>query len=202
MPGVLKIDSNHTRAEKNQVSEDALTCGNTETKLIRRQIMERKRIVGHLGYPAVLAVALALLVFAVFVTPGPSLAAPPEPGMKTGAVSKADNVEARIKDLHAKLAITPAQEELWNNVAQAMRDNGKTMEALIKARSEKAGTMTAVDDLKSYGEIADAHADGIKKFIPVFEPLYASMSDAQKKDADKLFHHQDRAKPKAKGKSK
>jgi protein CpxP len=135
-------------------------------------------------------------------TPGPSLAAPPEPGMKTGAVSKADNVEARIKDLHAKLAITPAQEELWNNVAQAMRDNGKTMEALIKARSEKAGTMTAVDDLKSYGEIADAHADGIKKFIPVFEPLYASMSDAQKKDADKLFHHQDRAKPKAKGKSK
>jgi hypothetical protein len=47
--------------------------------------------------------------------------------------------------------------------------------------------MTAVDDLKSYGEIADAHADGIKKLTPVFAALYASMSDAQKKEADAIF---------------
>jgi hypothetical protein len=111
-----------------------------------------------------------------------------------------DRVEARIKVLHTKLNITPAQEELWNKVAQAMRDNAKTMEALIKARSEKAGTMTAIDDLKSYGEIADAHADGLKKFIPAFEPLYAGMSDAQKKSADTLFRQHGRTKAKAKGK--
>jgi hypothetical protein len=61
--------------------------------------------------------------------------------------------------------------------------------------------MTAVDDLKSYGEIANAHADGIKKFIPVFESLYASMSDAQKKSADTLFRrHGPKSKAKAKGK--
>jgi hypothetical protein len=47
--------------------------------------------------------------------------------------------------------------------------------------------MTAVGDLKSYGEIIDAHADGIKKLIPVFTALYASMSDAQKKAADTCF---------------
>ena len=52
--------------------------------------------------------------------------------------------------------------------------------------------MTAVDDLKSYGEIADAHANGIKKLTPVFADLYASMSDAQKKEADTLFRHGDR----------
>jgi hypothetical protein len=74
------------------------------------------------------------------------------------------------------------------------------MEALIKARSEKSGTMTAVDDLKSYGEIAEAHADGLKKFTSVFEPLYASMSDAQKKNADTLFRHHGHMKSKAKGK--
>jgi hypothetical protein len=64
--------------------------------------------------------------------------------------------------------------------------------------------MSAVEDLKSYSEIAEAHADGLKKFIPVFEPLYASMSDAQKKDADKLFQHpgREKAKPKAKAKAK
>jgi hypothetical protein len=64
--------------------------------------------------------------------------------------------------------------------------------------------MSAVEDLKSYSEIAEAHADGLKKFIPVFEPLYASMSDAQKKDADKLFKYPNREKatPKAKAKGK
>jgi hypothetical protein len=98
-----------------------------------------------------------------------------------------DPVEARITDLHAKLKITPAQEELWNNVVQVMRENGKAMEPLRKARSEKVATMTAVEDVTTYAEIADVHAAGIKKFVPVFSALYDSMSDAQKKNADVIF---------------
>jgi hypothetical protein len=162
-----------------------------------------KRIACQLTYPTGLAVAVVLLAFMVMVlaSPSPSRAASLESGMATaGTVSKVDRAEARIKELHTKLKITPAQKDLWNQVTQVMRDNAKTMEALIKSRSEEASTMTAIDDLKSYGEIVEAHADGIRKFIPVFEPLYASMSDAQKKDADKLFRHHPRTKPKAKGK--
>ena len=160
-----------------------------------------KRITCQFTYPTILAVAAAvLLAFMVLVSP--TRAATPEPGMATAGASKADHVEARIKMLHARLEITPAQEEQWNSVTQVMRDNAKTMEALIKARSENAKTMTAVDDLKSYSEIAEAHADGLKKFIPVFEPLYASMSDAQKKAADTLFRHHGRTKSKAKAKGK
>jgi hypothetical protein len=160
-----------------------------------------KRITCQFTYPTTLAVAAVLLAFMVLASPGPSYAASPEPGLaNAGTVSKYDRVEARIKELHAKLKITPAQEALWNSVTQVMRDDAKTMEALIKARSEKEPTMTAVDDLKSYGEIAVAHADYLKKFIPVFEPLYASMSDAQKKNADTLFHHRGYTKSKAKGK--
>jgi protein CpxP len=159
-----------------------------------------KRIACQFTYQTGLAVAVVLLAFMVLASPSPSRAASPEPGATAGKASKTERVEARIKELYTKLKITPAQEELWNNVTQVMRDDAKTMEALIKARSEKASTMTAVDDLKSYGEIAEAHADGIKKFIPVFESLYASMSDAQKKDADTLFHYHGHAKSKAKGK--
>lgn len=163
-----------------------------------------KRNACRFTYPTTLAGAAAvLLAFSVFAGATPSFAASPEPGMATaGTTSKTDRVEARIKELHTKLKITPAQESLWDNVTQAMRDNGKTMEALIKARSEKAGTTNAVANLKSYSEIADAHADGLKKFIPVFEHLYASMSDAQKKDADTLFHQRGRTKSKSKSKSK
>ena len=160
--------------------------------------------VNQFAYPTVLAVGAAvLLAFFVLATASPSIAASPEPGMATaGKASKTERVEVRIKELHTKLKITPAQEGLWDNVTKVMRDNAITMEALIKARSEQATAKNAVADLKSYSAIAEAHADGLKRFIPVFEPLYASMSDAQKKDADTLFHHRGRTKGKGKAKAK
>jgi protein CpxP len=137
-----------------------------------------KRIVHPFPYLTALAVAaVALLATSALASASPS---------------HVDRVEARIKELHAKLNITQAQEDLWTNVTQVMRDNAQTVDALIKVRSENAKTMTAIDDLKSYGNVADAHAEGLKKFIPVFGALYASMSDTQKKNADTIFrsrHH-------------
>ena len=132
----------------------------------------------------------------------PSPAPAPVPAAKASR-SRVDRVEARITMLHAKLVITPAQEDLWKNVTQVMRDNAQTMEALTKARADKAKTMTAVEDLKSYSAITDAHAEGLKKFVPVFEALYASMSDTQKAQADTLFrgHHRSRTAAKKMSKS-
>jgi translation initiation factor 2B subunit (eIF-2B alpha/beta/delta family) len=101
--------------------------------------------------------------------------------------SRTDRAEARISDLHAKLKITEAQEKQWSSVAQVMRENAAEMESLVKARKEKGSTLNAVDDLKSYSTIADAHAAGLKKFIPAFEALYADLSADQKQAADKLF---------------
>ena len=103
-----------------------------------------------------------------------------------------DRAELRIKDLHTKLKITSTQEEQWAKVAQSMSENAKLMDSLTQARVDHAKEMTAVDNLKSYGEVADAHADGLKKLTPVFATLYAGMSDAQKKEADILFRHGDR----------
>jgi periplasmic protein CpxP/Spy len=160
-----------------------------------------KKITLRFTYPTALTVAVTFLCFTALSSPAPSRAAQPEQALAAHhTTSRVDRVETRIKELHAKLKITPAQEDLWNNVTQVMRDNAKTMEALIRARADETSTMTAVDDLKSYGEIAEAHADGLKKFVPVFEPLYADMSDAQKRDADKLFHHRGHMKSKAKSK--
>jgi hypothetical protein len=127
--------------------------------------------------------------------PAPAVAspAPAPPRAAKGARSRPDQVETRITMLHSKLAITAAQEPAWQNLIQVMRDNAQAMEALRTARADKAKTATAVDDLKSYAEITTAHAEGLKKFIPVFETLYGSMSDAQKAQADTLFrgpqHH-------------
>jgi hypothetical protein len=121
---------------------------------------------------------------------------------KMAKTNHEDRVEARIKQLHAQLRITQAQDQQWQAFAQVMRDNAAQMDQdasqmnqLVKARADK-GTMTALDDLKAYEAIADAradesqkHADGLKKLVPAFEQLYGTMSDSQKKVADNLFNH-------------
>jgi hypothetical protein len=98
-----------------------------------------------------------------------------------------DRDEQRIKDLHDKLKITSAQEVLWSKVAEIMRSNDEKIDALAKARHDKASAMTAVDDLRSYGEITEAHAAGIRAFTPAFASLYESMSAEQKANADHVF---------------
>ena len=115
-------------------------------------------------------------------------AAAPE-AMASAAPEPAGNspVEARIKDLHKRLKITDAQKPQWDALAQVMRDNAQAMENLQKQRASDTQSMSAVDVVKSYGSVIEAHEAGMKKFIPAFEALYNSLSDAQKKIADSLF---------------
>jgi hypothetical protein len=134
-------------------------------------------------YASARLIATMVMVASVAFSPSVVLAADKD--------AHEDRAELRVKDMHAKLKITPAQEAEWAKVAQTMRENAKTMDTLTQARMDHAKSMTAVDDLKSYGEIADAHADGIKKLTPTFAALYADMSDSQKKEADALFRHGD-----------
>jgi periplasmic protein CpxP/Spy len=127
--------------------------------------------------------------------PAQPSATQPGPTMATHAEHSADRSEKRIKALHDKLRITAAQEAQWDSVAQAMRDNGKTIRASMMDRTTRLKTMTAVDDLKSYQIMADEHSDGLKRLIPAFEALYASMTPAQQKHADHVFgeHQRHRA---------
>ena len=134
-----------------------------------------------LTYTSLRFITAATLVSTLLFAPGIAFA--------TDKDAHEDRTELRIKEMHAKLKITSAQKEQWAKVAQAMLDDAKTMDALTQIRVDHAKDMTAVDDLKSFGEIADAYANGIKKMIPVFADLYASMSDAQKKEADAFFRY-------------
>ena len=97
-----------------------------------------------------------------------------------------DRVEQRIRTMHDRLRLTSKQEPEWSDVAKVMRDNETDIHKLVQSRHENE-PMNAVEDLKSYETIADAHADGIKRLIPVFESVYDSLSDAQKANADSMF---------------
>ena len=99
----------------------------------------------------------------------------------------ADPVEARIAAMRSSFHITSAQESLWNDVARAMRENAKAMTDVHKTRDGHASALNAVDELKAYAAAVETHADGLHKFVPVFQSLYESMSDEQKKTADAKF---------------
>jgi periplasmic protein CpxP/Spy len=115
-------------------------------------------------------------------------AAPAAASAATAPAGKHERgVENRIAHLHSQLKITPAQETQWSAFADVMRSNADTMDQLFQQR-QQAGSMSAVDDMKSYATIAQAHADGVKKLIDAFEPLYNSFSPDQKKLADQTFH--------------
>jgi hypothetical protein len=111
--------------------------------------------------------------------------APPAPHQS--AADSARDVEAHIAALHDQLQITPAEEAQWQVVAQCMRDNAATLTALRQARVAQAPTMSALDDVRSYAQIAEAHAAGIQKFAPAFTTLYDQMPPAQQKLVDSVF---------------
>lgn len=131
--------------------------------------------------------ATALFCVALFFGSPSTLKAADSGGAATGS-KQAMSIDQRIAGFHDKLKITPAQDEQWNKLAQVMRENGVAMQAANQTRKEK-GKMNAVDDLKSYSQVLDVQAEGMHKFIPAFEALYATMSDDQKKNADTVFTH-------------
>jgi protein CpxP len=106
--------------------------------------------------------------------------------VKSDANHRAE-IEKHIKDLHAQLKITPAEESQWATVAQTMRDNATELDDAVSKRDAIASRATAIEDLNAYGDIVQVHADSIKKLSTAFAALYDSMSGDQKKVADEVF---------------
>lgn len=104
-----------------------------------------------------------------------------------------NDVEARIKTLHKELRITPEQESQWKDVANAMRENAKTMTDLRTRQSDTTTAATAPEMIDAFGKTVDAHADAIHRFGAVFQTLYDGMSAPQKKTADAVFRERVRA---------
>jgi len=116
---------------------------------------------------------------------GSSAAAKPK---AHAAVSAAERVEQHITQLHAQLHITAEQQAQWDQFAQVMRDNAKSMDQLLQQRAASFASMNAVEDMQSYAQVAQQHGQDTQKLATAFQALYGSMSDEQKKNADVVFH--------------
>ena len=111
------------------------------------------------------------------------------PTMASADAKRDAAVEKHIAELHRTLKITAAEEAQWNEVAETMRANAKDLDRAIDARDANRGSATAIDDLNAYAEIAQVHANSVKKLAGAFSVLYSAMSAEQKVAADEAFGH-------------
>jgi hypothetical protein len=106
-------------------------------------------------------------------------------GAQTGMM--AANVEGRIASLKTELKITDGQEAVWNKFADAVRAAGGSMNGMYEQmmQSGAAGTLPARLDRQE--AMLAAHIGRVKALKEALQPLYASLSEAQKKIADGMI---------------
>ena len=102
-----------------------------------------------------------------------------------GAMAR--HVEGRLAFLKTELKITDAQLPLWNAVADAMRANAKSMGDMAGGMMGGSETATLPDKLAMREKMMTAHLEALRKFKAAADPLYAALSDEQKKTADELL---------------
>jgi poly(3-hydroxybutyrate) depolymerase len=113
------------------------------------------------------------------------------PMMGMGMMGMADHVEGRIAFLKAELKITDAQLSQWNTFADSIRSNAQRM-GEMRGTMMQGGMMgqtaTAPDRLDRMEKMMTAMVEAVRSTKAALGPLYAVLSDEQKKMADTLLH--------------
>ncbi|HEX2216210.1 MAG TPA: Spy/CpxP family protein refolding chaperone [Xanthobacteraceae bacterium] len=100
-----------------------------------------------------------------------------------GMPMMADRTEGRIAFLKTELKITDAQLPLWNAVADAVRANAKSGMGM----TDNMGQGSLTERLAAREKHLAAQAEALRKFKSAVDPLYAALTDEQKKTADQLL---------------
>ena len=111
---------------------------------------------------------------------------PAQPG---AAHNQEGKIEQRIAELRAKLQITAAESAQWEQFAQVMRDNARSIDDAFDHRVQALPGMTAPENMQSYAAVAAEHAQEVQKLVPAFQALYETMSDSQRRRADQVFRN-------------
>lgn len=107
---------------------------------------------------------------------------------KFDPAARARMTEGRIAYVKTVLGITPAQEQAFNSLADAMRANAKErMAAFEQWRGNRDKPKNAVERLEMRAEIGKLRVAGAERVLTAFKPLYASLTPDQQKIADHMF---------------
>lgn len=111
------------------------------------------------------------------------------PGMMggPGAMSAFRHVEGVLAYIRAELRITDAQQPQWNAFADAVRANmDKLRQAYAQAMQSAGQPATAPEQMERRIALLSAQLDAARSLEAAARPLYAALSDEQKRSADEL----------------
>jgi uncharacterized protein YaaN involved in tellurite resistance len=149
-----------------------------------------KKIIRSVAVPALLTFAmLTTSAWAQQTAAPPATPSSDAPAATHRSHKRADVVEQRITDLHARLMITDQQSKQWDAFAQTMRDNARKTSEAFHERAQKLPTMNADEAMKSYAELAQHHAENMQKLSSAMSDLYAVLSSGQKQVADAMYRN-------------
>jgi hypothetical protein len=97
------------------------------------------------------------------------------------------HIEGGIAFYKAELKITDAQAPQWNALADALRANGARLRQAMMKGNEAQGAVTAPEQIERRLAMLAELRDTTQAMLVAAKPLYAALSDEQKKVADELM---------------
>jgi hypothetical protein len=99
----------------------------------------------------------------------------------------AEHVEGRLAFIKAELKITDAQQPQWNAFADAVRANAQAMkDVALPMMGQETQPKTLPERLAQHEKMVSLHLVSLQRLKSAVDPLYAALSDEQKKTADTL----------------
>jgi LTXXQ motif family protein len=108
-------------------------------------------------------------------------------GMGPGGAQALRHIEGQIAFYKAELRITEAQGPQWNAFADAMRSSATRLRQAMAPEGGAAEVRAAPDQMERRITLLSAQLDAMRDVLAAAKPLYAVLSDEQKKTADDLM---------------
>lgn len=109
-------------------------------------------------------------------------------GMGPPGMQPFRHIEGRIAFYKVELKITDAQAPQWNAFADALRSNAtRLQQAMMAPATETKGVVAAPEQMERRIAMLTAQLDSMQAVLAVAKPLYAVLTDEQKKIADELM---------------
>ena len=108
-------------------------------------------------------------------------------GQQGGMGLPFEHAEGRIAFLKTELRITDAQTPQWNAFADTLRANAKAHQAMHEQMAKGGMPSSWLERLAFQQKAMSTRLDGLKALETAAKPLYAVLTDDQKKLADQLL---------------
>ena len=102
---------------------------------------------------------------------------------------RGDRLERRLDFLHYELRITQGQQRLWDQFADALRDQAELRRGRATSRNDRGqgGAGNALDRLEQRQDRLADRSERLDALVGTLRPLYTALNVEQKRTADRLL---------------